>query len=102
MIGNYIYLAQHERQHHREREDLAQPSQDSPWPLYFLAMPHAYMVRRVASLGKGPYFPDAGLRIGFVKRSYTASASAISFFRFGFSKPYSISCFILSLTAEGR
>ena len=41
-------------------------------------------------------------RTEFIKRSYTASASAISFFRFGFSVSYPILCFILSLTAEGR
>jgi hypothetical protein len=35
-------LTQREHQHHREREDLAQPSQDSLWPLYYLAIPDAY------------------------------------------------------------
>ena len=50
---------------------------------------------------RGRYFTGAGLRIGFVKRLYTAWASAISFFRFGFSSSYSISFFILSLTVEG-
>src|SRR5688572_13678102 len=37
-------------------------------------------VRRRASPGRGRYSLGAGSRIGFVKRSYTASALAISFF----------------------
>src|ERR687898_884586 len=58
--------------------------------------------RRVRSLGRGNYSLDAGSGIGFVKRLYTASALAISFLRFGFSRSYCISSLILSLTAAGR
>src|SRR5215210_4390776 len=59
-------------------------------------------VRRVASLGKGRYSLGAGSRVGVVKRLYTASALAISLFRFGFSRLYCISSLIFSLTAAGR
>ena len=55
-----------------------------------------------SSLGRGRYSFGAGSRIGFVRRLYTASALAISFLRFGFSRSYCISSLILSLTAAGR
>src|SRR3712207_8316812 len=62
--------------------------------------PYTTLFRSGASLGRGRYSLDAGSRIGFVRRLYTASALAISFLRFGFSRSYCISSLILSLRSE--